>query len=42
MTSATSKPAILWFEDLGFGDLAIVGGKNASLGEHFSRLGNAA
>lgn len=41
MTSATSKPAILWFEDLGIGDIATVGGKNASLGELLSRLGKA-
>lgn len=32
---------MLWFENLGFGDIAIVGEKNTSLGELFSRLGNA-
>ncbi len=27
------KPYILWFDDVGLGDLPLVGGKNASLGE---------
>jgi len=32
---------IRWFEHLGLGDLALVGGKNASLGELYSTLKNA-
>lgn len=28
-----SKPQIVWFEDIGIGDVPAVGGKNASLGE---------
>lgn len=31
---------ILWFDELGMGDVAQVGGKNASLGEMVSKLGN--
>jgi len=31
---------ILWFDELGMGDVAQVGGKNASLGEMVSRLGH--
>ena len=30
---------IKWFEELGIGDVALVGGKNASLGEMISNLG---
>ena len=29
----TQMPSVMWFEDLGRGDVALVGGKNASLGE---------
>ena len=28
-----SGPNILWFKDIGFDDLPLVGGKNSSLGE---------
>jgi len=28
-----SSPSIIWFEDIGIGDVSAVGGKNASLGE---------
>ena len=31
---------ILWFDELGMGDVAQVGGKNASLGEMVSKLGD--
>jgi hypothetical protein len=27
------KPYILWFDEIGLGDIPLVGGKNASLGE---------
>ena len=30
---------ILWFEDLSRGDVALVGGKNSSLGEMVQQLG---
>lgn len=34
----TKKPFILWFSQLGIKDVPIVGGKNASLGEMYSKL----
>ncbi|MBA3910297.1 MAG: phosphoenolpyruvate synthase [Rhodobacter sp.] len=33
------KHPVIWFEDLGRGDVALVGGKNASLGEMIANLG---
>ncbi|MBN2422343.1 phosphoenolpyruvate synthase [Candidatus Woesearchaeota archaeon] len=33
-----SEPSILWFDQLGIEDVAIVGGKNASLGEMYRTL----
>ena len=36
-----TKRRILWFSDLGIGDVAHVGGKNASLGEMISNLAGA-
>ena len=36
-----TKRRILWFSDLGMGDVACVGGKNASLGEMISNLAGA-
>lgn len=33
-----SDKKILWFEELGIGDVGLVGGKNASLGEMYSNL----
>ena len=38
MTKQATEPAILWFSDLGMGDVVRVGGKNASLGEMISNL----
>ena len=35
----TQMPSVMWFEDLGRGDVALVGGKNASLGEMVRHLG---
>ncbi|WP_372874768.1 phosphoenolpyruvate synthase [Pseudomonas sp.] len=35
----TDAPHVIWFEDLGRGDVARVGGKNASLGEMVGHLG---
>lgn len=32
------KPLILWFEEIGYEDVPLVGGKNASLGEMYSKL----
>jgi pyruvate,water dikinase len=32
---------VLWYQQLGMGDVAVVGGKNASLGEMISNLANA-
>jgi hypothetical protein len=32
-------PLVVWFEKLGRGDVALVGGKNASLGEMVRHLG---
>ena len=34
-----APPYIRWFEALGSDDVAVVGGKNASLGEMIQRLG---
>jgi pyruvate,water dikinase len=33
------KPSVLWFEDIRIGDVPLVGGKNASLGEMVQELG---
>ncbi len=33
-----SKQFVLWFDELGIGDVALVGGKNASLGEMYQKL----
>ncbi len=33
MERKKSKPLVLWFDEIGIGDVEIVGGKNASLGE---------
>ncbi len=38
MAKAKEKKNIYWFSELGIGDVPIVGGKNASLGEMFSKL----
>jgi len=32
------KKLILWFKDINSNDVSLVGGKNASLGEMFSKL----
>jgi len=37
--TATIKKNILWFRDISMGDVAMVGGKNASLGEMVRELG---
>src|SRR3989338_11272157 len=34
-----SKKFILWFDELGIEDVPLVGGKNASLGEMYRKLG---
>ena len=34
----TKKDLIVWFKDIGMKDIALVGGKNAALGEMFSHL----
>lgn len=39
--SGKSEPNIMWFEDIGIGDIAKVGGKNASLGEMTQHLSDA-
>jgi pyruvate,water dikinase len=36
-----ASPFVRWFSTLGITDVAEVGGKNASLGEMYSRLGAA-
>jgi pyruvate, water dikinase len=36
--SSREEASVLWFEECGIGDVAIVGGKNASLGEMYSHL----
>ena len=38
-SGATASPHIRWFSTLGVGDVALVGGKNASLGEMYRELG---
>jgi pyruvate,water dikinase len=38
---ASDDDNVRWFADLGMGDLEVVGGKNASLGEMISRLADA-
>ena len=38
---SADSPLVRWFSTLGIGDVAEVGGKNASLGEMYSRLGAA-
>jgi pyruvate,water dikinase len=35
---AARAPLVVWFETLGRGDVAVVGGKNASLGEMVRHL----
>tara|TARA_R110002111_G_scaffold2705_5_gene18014 strand:- start:922 stop:3405 length:2484 start_codon:yes stop_codon:yes gene_type:complete len=37
-TMTTKEPLILWFDQLGIGDVSSVGGKNASLGEMYCNL----
>ena len=37
-TLATSTDFIRWFDQIGLGDIAVVGGKNASLGEMYREL----
>jgi len=38
MTSAPANRYIRWFEEIGIGDVSLVGGKNASLGELYREL----
>ena len=38
MADASGKKHIYWFSEVGIGDVPVVGGKNASLGEMFSNL----
>ncbi|MCX6989688.1 MAG: phosphoenolpyruvate synthase [Chlamydiae bacterium] len=38
MKKPQPKPYILWFDQIGIEDIALVGGKNASLGEMYGRL----
>jgi pyruvate,water dikinase len=38
MTKDRDERLILWFEEIGIGDVALVGGKNASLGEMYQKL----
>ncbi len=38
MKKSTLKPHILWFDEIGIGDINLVGGKNASLGEMYRNL----
>ena len=38
---AAVSPIVRWFATLGIADVPEVGGKNASLGELYSRLGEA-
>ena len=41
-TFVTDKPVFIrWFKDIGLGDVAAVGGKNASLGELYRELAAA-
>ena len=39
MNTRTQPPQVLWFADVGRSDVALVGGKNASLGEMVRKLG---
>jgi len=39
--AAVTTPYIRWFRDIGAGDLPVVGGKNASLGELYRELRSA-
>jgi pyruvate,water dikinase len=39
MTEDRTSMDIIWFEELGMGDVPLVGGKNASLGEMIQQLG---
>ncbi len=41
MSAKHDEKLILWFEEIGIGDVDLVGGKNASLGEMISQLENA-
>ncbi len=41
MAASTTTPYIRWFRDIGAGDVPLVGGKNASLGELFRELRSA-
>lgn len=38
MKKSQAKPFILWFDQIGIEDIALVGGKNASLGEMYCNL----
>ena len=38
---SAKSPLVRWFATIGITDVAEVGGKNASLGEMYSRLGAA-
>ncbi len=38
MSKRVSNPHIRWFDEIGIGDVALVGGKNASLGEMYREL----
>jgi pyruvate, water dikinase len=38
---AHASPYIRWFDDIGLGDVPLVGGKNASLGELYRQLSGA-
>jgi len=38
MVGANHKTFILWFREIGIGDVPLVGGKNASLGEMYQKL----
>jgi pyruvate,water dikinase len=39
--TAATAPYVRWFRDIGIGDVAVVGGKNASLGELYCELRSA-
>jgi pyruvate,water dikinase len=38
MPKASDSKFILWFNEIGIGDVSLVGGKNASLGEMYQNL----
>ncbi len=38
MAPKRDKRFILWFNEIGIGDVPLVGGKNASLGEMYQQL----